>query len=119
LFYVLRKSAKKWKNGRVAKYIEIAERFRARLRTEEFPAGSLVSAVRTMQDDYGVTAATAYRALKHLESLGELRTTQGAETEVLPEPPPLAAEPRQLLAEAQLHLTRASALLTELAKRLP
>lgn len=103
----------------MVKYIDIAERFRARLRTEEFPVGSLVAATRRMQDDYAVTAATAYRALKHLEKLGELRTTQGTASEVLPEPPPLATEPRQLLAEAQLHLTRASALLAELSKRLP
>jgi DNA-binding GntR family transcriptional regulator len=103
----------------VAQYIDIAERFRARLRTAEFPVGATVSAVRTMQRDYGVSSATAYRALKHLEALGELRTVHGSETEVLPQPTTRAPEPLELLADAQKHITRASALLAELAKRLP
>lgn len=107
----------------VALYIDIAEQFRARLRTEEFPVGAKVSVMRTMQDDYGVSATTAHRALKHLEALGELRIVQGTETEVMPQPTARTAtaseqaESLELLADARHHLARASTLLAELTKR--
>lgn len=104
--------------GFVAKHTDIAEQLRTRLRNEEFPVGSTFPAVSLITSEYGVSSATAYRALKHLESLGELRVGHGTATEVLPEPAPRDPDPLTLLAEAREHLNRATALLNELAHTL-
>ncbi|MBB6372802.1 DNA-binding GntR family transcriptional regulator [Pseudonocardia eucalypti] len=102
----------------MAKHTDIAEQLRTRLRTDEFPVGSTFPAVALITSEYGVSPTTAYRALKHLESLGEVRVGHGTATVVLSEPAPRDPDPHALLAEAREHLNRATALLDELADTL-
>lgn len=70
----------------VHKYLQVAEDFRALLRTEHYPEGAEIAALPEIQATTGASLNTAQQALNWLAAQGEVLVRPGAKSVVLPEP---------------------------------
>jgi GntR family transcriptional regulator len=73
--------------GEGPKYRRIAADLRARIRTGQFPAGSVLPPQRRLSEDYDVTLMTMRQALRVLEEEGVIAQQAGRGTYVLPVAP--------------------------------
>jgi DNA-binding GntR family transcriptional regulator len=88
----------------MAKYIEIADGLRERIRRGEYPVGTRIPSIAALQETYGVRGLNTVRsALRILISEGLLRSEQGVGTWVLAVPP---ERPKNLDVLAELRSAR-------------
>jgi len=92
----------------VSKHLDIANALRERIRTGEFPVGTMLPGIADLQAEYDAALNTIRAAQGVLRDEGLLRITQGVGAEVIALP---ASNERQLIATIRTALNQLEAAL--------